>query len=494
LAVILSCIGLAPEARAGEQWQYAETRRVDIDGLAFAHIRPILYFSFSYRGTDGTFLTPATVVGIDLESGKAIADVLPCGTHATNPVVSPDDVYLAFRFHDGAHLIGVRRLTDGTMSAVPDVSPGIKYPQFFSPDSKSLSYRLGEDPEDRAYSRDREDLLVEYSLDSGERSTWSLGVGAAWDLQRLTDDRIMFRAIEPTDGEILRRFARSERDIEYLDTTSLIYTFDKSTGTLRLDPVNELSTYFRNISPYRHFRFVQVIKGQKFYLMYNGYRSADLSVADQDQLTQVARLGGEVRAFRISDDERWLAYVYWDASSDRPFWQYSGRDQDLGIRNMITGETRRVDLREPPFSDIANRQRLGCAGKAVAWLGTPPFDDVAPVPPLVDSSLVRQIIFVLIGLATLGVWVGAGIVSTSVRSAIGRSVTGTLLLGVILYVVLEDSLDEANPTVGVLDEALALATTLGALLVLLPAAAIVAAIAFKASNDGRLHRAPEDKT
>lgn len=470
LAVILWCVGAVPEARAEEQWQYAGTRRVDIEGLTFAHTRPILFLSFSYRGTHGTFLTPPTVVGIDLESGTAISDVLPCGIHAKDPILSPDDAYLAYRFYDRAHLIALRRLADGETTVLPDRSPGIKYPQFFSPDSKVLSYRIGEDPLDRNYDRHSETLLAEYSLDTGKRDTWALGVRGAWDVQRLSDDRVIFRAADPTKKEMLQRFARREGDAGYLNTTSLIYTFDKSTGTLRLDPVNELSTYFRGVSPYVNFRLVRVVGGRKLYLTVDGYRSADVFAADQGELTQVARLDGGVLDFDISDDEKWLAYVYSDRSDSRPRWQYSERDQDLGIRNMVTGETRRIDLRASPFNDIANRQRFGCASGPVAWLGSPPFDDVAPEPPLVSDRDISNIILALIGLATLGVWVGAGIIAETVWGAMGLSVMGTLILGMIFCGVLADDL--GHDTLG---QGVALVITFWALLFLLPLAAVVAA-------------------
>lgn len=489
VAVILLCAGVAPEARAEEHWQYANTRRVEIDGLTFAHTRPILYLSFSYRGTDSTYLTLPTVIGIDLETGKAIADVLPCGTHATDPVVSPDDAYLAYRFYDGAHLIGVRRLADGEMSVLPDKSPGIKYPQFFSPDSKTLSYRIGEDYQDRNYDRDSETILAEYSLDTGKRKTWALGARGAWDLQRLSDDRVIFRAIEPTNKEILQRFARRENDAGRLYRTSLIYTFDKSTGALSLDPINELSTYFRNISPYRNFRFFRVTNGQRYYLIDNGYRAADFLVADQGKLTQFAPLGGEVRDFRISDDEKWLAYVYTDWSDDRPRWQYSEYDEDLGIRNLVTGETHRIDLREPPLSDIANRQRFGCATGPVAWLGTPPFNDVEPEPPLVGSILIRQIVLVLVSLATLVVWIGAGIVSRTWWNAVGIAVTGTLFFSFVTFLLATSGTAMLDPY-----DSLGVALIFALLGYLLPIGAIVAAVTSLVSNFVRRRRASKNVT
>lgn len=487
LLFILTYVGVVPEVWAEEQWQYAETRRIDIEGLTFAHTRPVLYLSFSYRGTDGTYLTPPTVVGIDLESGSAISDVLPCGSHAKDPVLSPDDAYLAYRFYDRAHLIGLRRLADGETTVLPDRSPGIRYPQFFSPDSKFLSYRIGEDPEDRNYDRRSETVLAEYSLDTGKRTTWPLGVRGAWDLQRLSDDRVIFRAIEPTNKEITQRFARRERDVDRFYSTGLIYTFDKSTGATRLDPVNELSTYFRQISPYRTFSFFRVTKDRRYYLVDNGYRAADFVAADQGKLTQFPPLAGDVLDFDISDDEKWLAYVYADWSDSRPRWQYSERDEDLGIRNMVTGETRRVDLREPPFSDIANRQWFGCTSGPVAWLGSPPFDDVAPEPPLVSYNDVRLIVLGLMGLATLAVWVGAGVVAETVWGAMGLSVMGTLILGMVFSGVLAD--DFGHDTLG---QGVALAITSWVLLFLLPLAAICSAAIASDRLKKRAPRAPGD--
>jgi len=344
--------------RAEEHWQYANTRRVDIGGLAFAHSRPILYFSFFYRGTDRTILTPSAIVGIDLETGKAITDVLPCGTPAADPAVSPDDAYLAYRFKEGAHLIGLRRLADGEMSVLPDESPGIKYPHFFSPDSKTLTYHIGEDSND---SRRKGSFVAEYSLDTGTRKIWSLGVRRAWDLQRLSDDRVIFRAMSPTHKEILRRFARSEDEVDHLFYDILIYNFDKSTGTLSVDPFNRLSASFETIFIYRLFCTVQGTKGQRYYALDRGYHAADLLVGDQGELKRVVRLEDrDVSDFLISDDEKWLAYVYRDTTKDGPYAQGREYDEDLEIRNMVTGETRRVDLRAPPFSDVANEQRSGC--------------------------------------------------------------------------------------------------------------------------------------
>jgi hypothetical protein len=374
---------------------------------------------------------------------------------------------------------------------LPDKSPGIKYPQFFSPDSKTLSYRIGEDLQDRNYDRHSETILAEYSLDTGKRNTWALGVRGAWDLQRVSDDRVIFEAIQPTNKEMLRRFARRAEDADGLYNTGLFYTFDKSTGALSLDPVNELSTYFRRISPYRHFSLVRVVKGQRYYLVDNGYRDADFLVADQGKMTQFAPLGGEVRDFRVSDDEKWLAYVYTDWSDDRPLWQYSGYDEDLGIRNLVTGETHRIDLREPPFSDIAHQQRFGCVTGPVAWLGDPPFDDVGPEPPLVDSTLVRQIVLVLISLATLVVWIGGGIVSSSMWSALGISVMGTLLSGFVLLVF-----TVSQPEIGhdMYDFGFVLALIVGLLGYLLPAGAIVAVVTLLIAKFIRRRRAPKNVT
>jgi hypothetical protein len=361
IAVILSCTDLALDAHAEEHWQYADTRRVDINGLAFAHSRPFLYLSFLYRGTERTILTPSAIVGIELETGKAVTDVLPCGMPGSHPVVSPNDAYLAYRFYEGAHLIGLRRLADGEMSVVPDESPGNKIPQFFSPDSKTLTYLQGIDPND-IRTLGKGEFLVEYSLDAGTRKSRSLGVDAAWNLQRLSDDRIIFMGMEPKDTGILRRLVQSESQAESLEFNSLIYTFDKSTGALGIDPVNRLSTYFGDTDQRRLFVAVQVTNGQRYYLIDNDGRAANVLVVDQGKLRRVACLEGrEVWDFRISDDEKWLAYVYVNIAKDSPYWRDREYDKDLEIRNMVTGETRAVDLREPPFSDVANQQRSGCA-------------------------------------------------------------------------------------------------------------------------------------
>jgi hypothetical protein len=93
-------------------------------------------------------------------------------------------------------------------------------------------------------------------------------------------------------------------------------------------------------------------------------------------------------------------------------------------------------------------------------------------------------------LITLGGCIGVGVVSSSVWEAVGRAVAPVLFLGVILYIVLDLGPIPADG----LGQALAIATTLGTLIFLLPAAAIVAAVASIISNGGRLRRTPEDKT
>jgi hypothetical protein len=307
----------------------------------------------------------------------------------------------------------------------------------------------------------------------------------------LSDDRVIFRAINPTDKEVLRQFAPDKRDFDFLYVSSLIYTFDKTTGTVSVDPLNRLSAPSDNFTSYayRHFRTIQGAEGRRYYVLDKGYKAADLLAGDQRELKRIVHFkGSEVLDFVISDDEKWLAYVYSDVTKDRFIWRDGGYDEDLEIRNMVTGETRRIDLREPPFSDVANQQRLAFTSGLVAWLGSPPFDDVEPAPPVVDSTLVRQIILALIGLATLVVWVGAGVVCGTWWNAVGVAVTGTLFFAFVIFLLTIGSAAMLDPY-----DYLGVALIFSLLGYLLPIGAVVAAVTSLISNFIRRRRAQQEK-
>ena len=105
-----------------------------------------------------------------------------------------------------------------------------------------------------------------------------------------------------------------------------------------------------------------------------------------------------------------------------------------------------------------------------------------------DSDVIA--IGLLAILIALGACIGIGVISSSAWNAIGMAVPLMLLLAFIFYLVF---LNDADPGVDGLAQALGIALIVETLKYLLPAAAFVAAVASIISNGGRLRRAPKDK-
>jgi hypothetical protein len=365
-ALLLIWLCTPVPTHAQERWQHAGTRWASISALAFAHDRPFLYVSFSYYGQRRWQLAPSAIVGVDLETGKVVPDILPCGTTADRPVESPDGSYLAFAsFHERKAAIKVRRRVDRQIVVVPDSAKGEKTPHFFSADSKILYYTR---------NIDLEETLIGYNIETGAFTAHPLGLRYAGRLQRLTGDRILMMGHGPVDESILTPLAARTKSRHYsLTANILIYNYDMSTRRLTVDSVNFLAPYWPKARDYRFFNHVWAIAENRYYVVDHYVGSLDtlfpprgapvittLYLFDGASLKQVEILHDRfVMTGRISQDEKWLAY---GNSIERA----GELNDELEIKNLSTGQTRRFDLFDAPFDGVAYKQQFGCSAAGAA--------------------------------------------------------------------------------------------------------------------------------